>query len=391
MTNRRHIVVVSGGRPDYGLLYWLLDEMRADQTLRVTVVATGMHLSARFGRTVDQIRADGFATVEVPVLEEEDSKLAVAHAVGRGVTGMADALASLRPDIVVVLGDRFEILAATQAALLLDIPIAHLHGGEVTEGAVDDAIRHAITKMAHLHFPATEAYAQRIVRMGESPDRVFTVGALGVEAVERLQPFSDDQLAADLGAALTDTTFLVTYHPVTLRKGNEIAAIKALVTALEHFPQARIVITGVNADAGHEVIDHSLRAFASANPGRVSLHAALGQRRYLSVMRRAAVVIGNSSSGLIEAPAVGVPTIDIGDRQAGRLRAETIIHCGETADEITQAIRQAMDPSFHAAMHDTVPPYGGGGVAARIRKVLASIDLRNLTRKRFFDGDAPCP
>ncbi|CAA7622612.1 UDP-N-acetylglucosamine 2-epimerase [Magnetospirillum sp. LM-5] len=386
MTSTRHVAVVTGARADYGLLRPVMDAVRAHPGLDLSVIATGAHLDHRFGHTVDQITADGFSVTSVPMLEPDDSVLAMARAVGRGTIGMAEALAALRPDLVVVLGDRFEILAAAQAALLLAIPLAHLHGGEVTEGAVDESIRHAITKMASLHFAAAEPYARRIRQMGENPAFIFTVGAPGVDSALALDPLPDAVLDQDLGVALRSPTFLVTYHPVTRRDGDEGAAIDHLLAALDGFPQARIVITGVNADAGHQVVSRRLAAFAAARPERVSLHDTLGQRRYLSVMRRASLVIGNSSSGLIEAPALKVPTIDIGDRQAGRLRAQSVIHCDDLdATAIAAAIEQGLSPAFRATLDAMQPPYGGGDVGRTVADILAGIDIAQLRRKPFFD------
>ncbi len=386
MTPTRHVAVVTGARADYGLLRPVMDAVRARPDLRLSVIATGPHLDHRYGHTVDQIVADGFSVASVPTLESDDTPLAMARAVGRGTIGIAEVLAALRPDLVVVLGDRFEILAAAQAALLLAIPLAHLHGGEVTEGAVDESIRHAITKMASLHFAAAEPYARRIRQMGENPACVFAVGAPGVDSALALAPLSDATLARDLGLPLTDPLFLVTYHPVTRRDGDESAAIDHLLAALDRFPLARIVITGVNADAGHQVILRRLTAFTAARPERVTLHDSLGQRRYLSVMRRASLVIGNSSSGLIEAPALKVPTIDIGDRQAGRLRAASVIHCGDQdTAAIVAAIAQGLDPAFRATLDTLQPPYGGGNVGAAVAEILAGIDIASLRRKPFFD------
>lgn len=379
--SRRRIAIITGSRAEYGLLSWLMKDIKADLALELVVIATGMHLSARFGDTIAEIRADGFDPIAVPCLEDCDDRLAVARSTARAVSGLAEALAQAAPDVVVVLGDRFEILAAAQAALLLGIPLAHLHGGELTEGAVDESIRHAITKMASLHFAAAEPYAQRIRQMGEPPERVFTVGAPGVDAVHRLDPLSSEQLGLELGHPL----FLVTYHPVTLHQGDEGAAVDALTSALDAFPAARVVITGVNADAGHQAVAERLGAWVEVNGARASLHASLGHRRYLSVLAKADCVIGNSSSGLIEAPAAGVPTVNIGDRQKGRLCAASVVNCGERADDIQAAIEKAIDPAFRRSFAGICPPYGGGDASARILAVLKAVDFCPLIRKPFHD------
>lgn len=386
MSAARRVCVVTGSRADYGLLSVLLRQIKSDPAFALQIVATGAHLSPRFGMTVREIEADGFtvdARVEIGV--EDDTPLAAAEAAGRAAAGVARELARLAPDLIVFLGDRYEILAAAQAALLLGVPIAHIHGGEITEGAMDDSIRHAITKMAALHFPAAEPYARRIIQMGEDPERVFTVGALGVEAALSLPALPADQLDRDLGLPLRDPVLLVTYHPVTLRKGGEGPAVDALLEALDEFPKARIVITGVNADPGHAAISARFSAYAANKPDRASVHESLGQRRYLSVMRRAAAVIGNSSSGIIEAPALGVPTVNIGDRQKGRLKAPSVIDCGETANGIADAVARAIAPQFHARIAGQAPPYGGGGTAAKIAAVLKGVDLSRLGAKRFHD------
>lgn len=382
---RRHIAIVTGSRADYGLLSGLAREIAADPDCRLTVVATGTHLSARFGMTVDEIRRDGFDPVAVPCLDDGDSRLDMALASARALAGLAEALAQAAPELVVVLGDRFEILAAAQAALLLGIPLAHLHGGEVTEGAVDESIRHANTKMASLHFVAAAPYARRVVRMGEPPDRVFTVGAPGVDAVAE----ADATLADSLQPPLRPPVFLVTYHPVTLRQDSEAVAVAALLRALDAFPQARVVVTGVNADAGNRQVAALMDQWVAANCDRASLHVSLGQRRYLAAMKRSACVIGNSSSGLIEAPAAGVPTVNIGDRQAGRLRGPSVIDCAEDTAAIVSAIARALDPDFRRLAFSTAPPYGGGGVARAVLDVLKRVDPAALTRKPFHDGTDP--
>jgi UDP-hydrolysing UDP-N-acetyl-D-glucosamine 2-epimerase len=383
---KRRICLVTGSRAEWGLLSGLAREIAGDPGLELQLIATGSHLDPRFGKTAEEIRAQGFTIdAEVPLDLKDDSKTAIAQAMGAALGGLAQAYARLAPDIVALLGDRYEIFAAASAALLLGIPVAHIHGGESTEGAVDDQLRHAITKMSHLHFAAAAPYAQRIVQMGEEPWRVHVVGAPGVDAA--LSPALPDAvtLERDLGQPMTHPLLLVTYHPVTLRQGGEGQAVDALLAALDEFPQARIVITGANADPGREEIALRLEAFAKARAPRVSLHASLGQARYLGVMKLADAVIGNSSSGIIEAPALGVPTVDIGSRQGGRLKASSVISCGEGKDEIARAISQALDPAFRASIAHQNPPYGGGGAAGRMKDILASPDLKLGTSKRFHD------
>lgn len=393
----RTICVITGSRAEYGLLRWLLEALRDKPQVRLQLAVTGMHLEPRFGDTWREIEADGFAIdARVPMALAGDSPADVAAAMGRVTQGMGQALTRLKPDLMVVLGDRFEILAAVQAAMLARLPVAHLHGGELTEGAMDDAFRHAITKMSHLHFTAAEDYARRVIQMGEQPARVFVVGALGLEAVTRTDFMTRTALGEDLGRAFDTAVgqplLLVTYHPATLghrttddgAEETPEAGAAAMLAALTDLPAARIVFTGVNADPGHAAVDRLIAGFVAAHPQRASLHASLGQRRYLSLMRIADAVIGNSSSGLYEAPALGVPTVNIGPRQAGRLRGPSVIDCGETAEAIGAALHLALDPAFRTGLRTGDSPYGGGA-ATRIADVLARVPLAGLIHKRFHD------
>lgn len=379
------ICVVTGSRADYGLLIGLMREILAEPAMKLQVVATGTHLSNRFGRTVDVIRADGFVVdAEVPLALDDDSGESMAAATGQALSGMASAFAALDPEVVVVLGDRYEIFAAAAAALLMNIPIAHIHGGELTLGAVDDSLRHAITKMASLHFVAADDYARRVIQMGEPTERVFDVGAPGIDQLRTVTFMDAQSLGHDLGLPLFDPLLLVTYHPVTKRGGDEGTALDELLAAFEYFPDARIVITGVNADAGNRVVFQRLEDFAKRHDDRVSLHASLGQTRYLSVMRLAKAVVGNSSSGIIEAPALGVPTVNIGARQEGRLKAYSIIDCKEEAASIRQAILKALDPAFRASVAGQPLPYGHGGAAKLMKDVLKSLSASQLREPKVF-------
>jgi UDP-hydrolysing UDP-N-acetyl-D-glucosamine 2-epimerase len=382
----RTICVVTGARSEYGLLYWLLKEIEADPDLALQLVATGMHLAPRFGLTWRAIENDGFKIDEkVDVDLGDDSARGVARSLGLGTIGMAKAFERLKPDIVVVHGDRFEVLAAAQAALLALLPVAHIRGGELTEGALDDAMRHAITKMAHLHFTASAAYSTRVIQLGEDPDRVFTVGALGLEAIYETPPMSHVELERSLDFPLGETTLLVTYHPATLGQTKPAQAVDELIAALDHFPKATIVFTGVNADPGHDAIANRIRDYTTHRPGPTHYVESLGQPRYLALMRISAVVIGNSSSGIVEAPAVKVPTVNIGERQKGRLRCASVIDCQETRGAIQGAIEKALDPGFRAHLNETVSPYGNGGAAEKIKTVLKQTDLEGIVVKRFFD------
>ena len=386
MAKRRRICVVTGSRAEYGLLHGLLNEIGDEPGLELKLVVTGMHLAPRFGLTVREIEDDGFTIAErVDIGLDGDSAAATARAMGLGVVGLGDAFERIAPDVVVVLGDRFEVLAAAQAALVARIPIAHIHGGELTEGAFDDSMRHAITKMAHLHFVAGPAHGARVAQLGEAPDRIFEVGALGLDNIARLEPLDRAALEAEIDFRLGAGYLLVTYHPVTLSNDGGARAVEELLSALDAFPDRQVLVTGVNADPGHDRIGSRIAEYASARPERTRVCASLGRRLYLSAMKLCAAVIGNSSSGLIEAPAIGVPTVNLGSRQRGRERAPSVIDCAETRDAIAAAIRKALSPEFRTAFRDAPKAYGTPGAAARIVRVLKSHPLDGVLMKRFHD------
>ncbi|MDO8877141.1 MAG: UDP-N-acetylglucosamine 2-epimerase [Pseudolabrys sp.] len=381
---KRKVCVVTGSRAEYGLLYWLLRGIQAEPSLQLQLVVTGMHLSPQFGMTVNQIEADGFAAdAKVDMQLTGDTPKALTRSMGLGLVGLADAFESLQPDIVVVLGDRYEIFAVAQAAMVARIPIAHIHGGELTEGAIDDAIRHAITKMAHLHFVAAEEYRKRVIQLGEAADRVWNVGAPGLDAIRKLTLLDRAALSKELEFDVTRPFFLVTYHPVTLAAADEGA--EPLFRALETFADHVFVITGVNADTGHEGIRQQTVAFAKAYPGRVLVRASLGQLRYLSAMAHADAVIGNSSSGLIEAPALKVPTVNIGERQRGRLRPPSVIDVENDTNEITAAIKKALNPEFRDALRSAESIFGDGFATEKMIEVLRDHPLKGILRKHFHD------
>lgn len=390
MTEARTIAVVTGSRADYGLQYWLIDAIHRDPDLTLQLIVTGSHLADQFGRTVDQIRQDGVPiAAEVPMIAADDSEWAMARSTGASVIGMADALKTLRPDLVMVPGDRFEILAAAQAAMLMGIPVAHLHGGEVTEGAVDESIRHAVSKMSALHFASAEPYRRRLIRMGEQPDRVHVVGAPGLDHFLRTPLPSRDAMLLSVGLDAARPFLLVTYHPATRGDLSPLDAIGQLLNALDRFPNHQLLITKANADAGGRTINAELDRYAGPRAGRVAVVASLGTPRYLSAVTHAAALIGNSSSALIEAPAVNTPTVNIGPRQQGRLRAASVIDCAEDTDAIVAAINQVLRDGFKASAAKSEPPYGKPGDAAgRMLRVLKDVDIRALRVKRFYDGAA---
>ena len=378
----RRICVVTGGRADYGLLHWVMRDIAADPALSLQLIVTGGHLDAAQGMTVGQIEADGFAVdARIPLGSTGDDPVSVARGMAAGLTGVAEALAGLKPDVLLVLGDRFEILAAAQAAMLANIPIAHIGGGDVTEGAFDDAIRHALTKMAHVHLVTSESAARRVAQLGEAADRIHVVGNPGLDWLTRSPRMTDAALEAALGAPLSPRNLLVTFHPVTLAADRGLSQFEALLAALGKQPDdVGVWITRPNADPGHEAFTARLDAWAESR-SNVRVRTSLGPA-YLSLMARVDAVVGNSSSGLAEAPSLGVATVNIGDRQAGRLAGDTVIHCAPEAS----AINAAIDKAIAADMSGATNPYGDGHSAARIVAVLRDLPSREtLLRKRFVD------
>lgn len=383
---KRKICVVTGSRAEYGLLYWLMKEIQDDSALELQVIVTGMHLSPEFGLTWKQVEQDGFIIHrKVEMLLSSDTPVGISKSIGLGVIGFADALECLRPDVLVVLGDRFEIFAACQAAMTHRIPIAHIHGGEITEGAVDDAIRHAITKMSHLHFTATESYRQRVIQLGEQPQRVFNVGAPGLDNIFRLQLLDKPQLEQAIGFKLGKRNLLVTFHPVTLENATAASQFGNLLKALDCFDDSHIIFTLPNADADGRVIIGMIEQYRQRFPERIASFVSLGSLRYLSALKYMDAVIGNSSSGLIEAPAFKIGTINIGDRQKGRLCADSVIHCGPEVDAIVQAFNRLFSEKFQESLKTVENPYGNSGASAKIKELLKSQSLDGLLKKSFYD------
>ncbi|MBL7714984.1 MAG: UDP-N-acetylglucosamine 2-epimerase (hydrolyzing) [Bdellovibrionales bacterium] len=384
--NLRKVCVVTGSRADYGLLQGLLEEIRATQGLDLRVAVTGMHLSPRYGNTFDQIEKDGFQiTHRVDVRLDQDTHLGISRSVGLGVSGFAEVFDKDRPDLVVVLGDRFEILAATQAAMLARIPIAHIHGGEITEGAVDESIRHAITKMANLHFVTADAHRKRVIQMGENPAHVFNTGAPGLDFIRKAKLLSRAEFEAETGFLLGAQNFLVTFHPVTLGTRSSKQSLADLLLALDSFPDAHLIFTRPNADADGRVISEMIDDYVSKAKQRRFVATSLGQIRYLSAMKNVQAVIGNSSSGIIEAPALKVATVNIGDRQKGRLSGPSVIHSADDAASIVKAIQKALSPQFQQQLATVSSLYGDGHASAKICQQIASVHLHDLQRKPFFD------
>jgi UDP-N-acetylglucosamine 2-epimerase (non-hydrolysing)/GDP/UDP-N,N'-diacetylbacillosamine 2-epimerase (hydrolysing) len=385
--NLKKIAVFTGTRAEYGLLYWLMKEIDQDADLELQLIVSGMHLSPEFGHTIDAIQNDGFEVHEkVEMLLSSSTGVGIAKSMGVGVIGFADALARLKPDCLVILGDRFEALAIAQTATVMQIPLAHLHGGELTEGLIDEAIRHAITKMSHLHFTSTDVYRKRVIQLGESPDRVVNVGAPAIENVRRLKLLSKHELEESLNFVLGEKPLLVTYHPVTLQEGGGADSLKNLLSVLEtKVAQHQIIITFPNADTFGRDLIPLLQVFAEKYPKQVLLTQSLGQLRYLSLMKVSGAVVGNSSSGLLEAPAFGIPTVDIGIRQKGRLKPASIIDADDDFESIQGALRRSLSDAHQNLSKEASNPYGDGFVTEKIISILKNTDLHSLLFKKFHD------
>lgn len=382
---KRTICVVTGTRAEYGLMRWVMQAIKDDPALTLQIVATGMHLSPEFGCTYREIENDGFnISRKVEMLTSSDTPVGIAKSMGLGMIGLADALNDLAPDLILVLGDRFEILSAVSAALVARIPVAHLHGGETTEGAFDEALRHSITKMSHLHFVAAEPYRQRVVQLGEGPERVFLVGGLGVDNIKRVELLARAELEAALDMALDLKNLLITFHPVTLEESTAEEQMGELLAALAELRDTRLVFTMPNADTDGRALIRMVEHFVAQRPNARAF-SSLGQLRYFSCMRYFDAVVGNSSSGLAEAPSMGLGTINIGDRQKGRLSATSVIDCPPERGAILGALEELYGPAFQRALPATVNPYGDGGAGERIVNILRDYPLDNILKKTFYD------
>ncbi|WP_223552932.1 MULTISPECIES: UDP-N-acetylglucosamine 2-epimerase [Lysinibacillus] len=381
----RKICVVTGTRAEYGLLYWLLKRIANDSRLELQIVATGMHLSPEFGLTFEQIENDGFIIDEkVEMLLSSDTPTAITKSIGLGVIAFADTFARLNPDILVVLGDRFEIFAAVQAAMIMRIPTAHIHGGELTEGVIDDPIRHSISKMAHLHFTASEEYRNRVIQMGEQPNTVYNVGTLGIEGINNIECLSKEELSKSIGLTL-DKFFLVTLHPTTLQNSTAEMQVQILLKALDNHPKYQVIFTKTNADTDGRIINQYLEEYVKRNQHRTCIYDSLGQLRYLSAIKHCELVIGNSSSGLLEVPFYRQPTINIGLRQRGRLKAESVIDCDFDVNQINCAIKKGLSLEFKEKIKTMPMVYGEGDTSRQIIDILKEVNLDNILIKKFYD------
>lgn len=380
------IAVVTGTRAEFGLLSGLMTLIHDSPTLNLQTIVTGTHLLPEFGHTVDAITGAGFQiAAEVRAITHANTGADVGRQVGAGTSEFTDTFTSLTPDVVVLLGDRYEMLAAAIAAFFLDIPIVHIHGGEVTHGAFDDTIRHALTKFSSVHCVAHVDYATRVIQLGEQPDALHVVGALGVDRLSSTPLKTREQLEQQLGLALRDPLFLVTYHPVTSGESDALAEVSELVAALEGIPEAAVVISMPNADPDHQIIVDVLRSALSRHPERWLFSESLGQVNYWSVMALATAVVGNSSSGILEAPSLQTATVNIGPRQDGRIHSQSVVSCSATEASISAALQRVMAQEFRDALRAVTNPLGGPGAAKRIFGVLEKLSPSNLKVKVFYD------
>lgn len=379
------VCVITGSRAEYGLLRWVMQGIQDDSELTLQVVATGMHLSPEFGLTYQSIEEDGFKIDrKVEMLTSSDTAIGTAKSMGLGLIGFADALSELNPDLVLVLGDRFEIFSAVSAALVARIPVAHLNGGETTEGAFDEAIRHSITKMSHLHFVATENYRQRVIQLGEDPSRVYLVGGTGIDNIKRLKLLERAELERNLNFKFGAKNLLITYHPVTLENATAENQMRELLCALSDLENTQLIFTLPNADADGRLLIKMIDRFVGQCP---NAHAftSLGQLRYLSCVAQVDGVVGNSSSGLTEVPSFGKGTINIGDRQRGRIQAQSVINCEPKKEDIKVALMKLYSKEFQVGIKSVINPYDNGDASKKIISILKKYKKINLLKKSFYD------
>ena len=384
----KRIGIMTGTRAEYGLLKPLMQEINKDNDMELYLIVSGMHLSPEFGMTYQEIEEDGFEiNAKVEMLLSSDSPAGISKSIGLGVIGFADEFQRADLDMLILLGDRYEALSAAICAMVMRIPIAHLHGGELTEGAIDEGIRHSITKMSYLHFTSTEQYRNRVIQLGENPERVFYVGALGVENIKKINLMTKEELERSIHFEIDENTVIVTYHPVTLENNTVEEQFLNLLEVLDRNPKIRMIFTKANADTNGRIVNELIDKYAAQNSERACAFMSLGQKRYLSALKYCRIVIGNSSSGIIEAPSFGKPIINIGDRQKGRICADSVINCGYTQQEIQQAMETALTEEFENKARNCRNPYEKENTAANIISVIKDYLLNDKIKlkKGFYD------
>lgn len=381
----QNICVITGTRAEYGLLRWVMNLIDKEETFNLQIIATGMHLSPEFGLTYKDIEKDGFKiNRKVEMLTSSDTSVGIAKSMGLGLIGFADVLNELKPDLIVVLGDRFEIFSAVSAAMTARIPVAHIHGGETTEGVIDEAIRHSITKMSHLHFVAAKEYYSRVIQLGEQPKNVFLVGGVGVDSIKKINLLKKNELEKSLGIEFSKKNLLITFHPVTLENKTAASQLKELLSAVSDLKDTQLIFTLPNADTDSRELIVLIHKFVSQH-ANAHAYPSLGQLRYLSCIKYMDGVVGNSSSGLLEVPSFKKGTINIGERQRGRLQASSVINCEPIRDSIGNAIKKLYSEQFQKSLKNTVNPYGEGDASEKIVSSIKSVVLDNLVKKSFYD------
>jgi len=379
------LCAVTGTRAEYGLLYWLLKGIERDSELQLQLIVTGMHLSPEFGLTYKEIEKEFTIDKKIEMLLSSDTPIAISKSMGLAQISFAEAYEELKPDLLIVLGDRYEIFAAASAAMIARIPIAHLHGGETTEGAFDEAMRHSITKMSHLHFTGTEEYRRRVIQLGEQPDRVFSVGGMGVENIRRMQLLDKNEFEESISFKLATRNLLVTFHPVTLEETTAEAQFSELLAALDELKDTHLIFTKANSDTAGRVINQMIDDYVSVNSYKAVAFTSLGQLRYLSALQYVDAVVGNSSSGLAEAPSFRIGTINIGDRQKGRIKAVSVIDCEPQQDSVNQALIKLYSVEFQALLLSAKNPYGENCPSNNIIDTIKKTEFKNFIKKEFFD------
>jgi GDP/UDP-N,N'-diacetylbacillosamine 2-epimerase (hydrolysing) len=380
----RKICVITGTRAEYGLLYWLIKEIEEDKDLKLQLIVTGMHLSPEFGLTYKEIEKDFLIDKKIEMLLSSDTSVGISKSMGLAQISFAEAYADLKPDLIVVLGDRFEIFSAVSAAMITKIPVAHLHGGETTEGAFDESIRHSITKISHLHFTATEAYKNRVIQLGEQPSRVFNVGGMGIDNINQLDLLSKSDFEKAVNFSLGEKNILVTFHPVTLEHSTAKIQFQALLDSISKLQNTKVIFTKANSDTDGRVINSMIDSYTAKRDNTIAF-TSMGQLKYLSALQFMDAVVGNSSSGLTEAPSFNIATINIGDRQKGRIKADSIISCPPTQKSIDHSFEKLYSKDFKNIVGNTKNPYGKGGASKEIVKIIKQTNLDGILKKPFYD------
>ncbi len=382
---KRKICVVTGTRAEYGLLYWLMKEIEEDKDLELQLIVTGMHLSPEFGLTYKEIEKDFKIDKKIEMLLSSDTAVGISKSMGLAQISFSEAYEELKPDILVVLGDRYEIFSCVSSAMIARIPTAHLHGGETTEGAFDESIRHSITKMSHLHFTATQEYKNRVIQLGEQPNKVFNVGGLGIDNIKKLELLSKKEFEKSINFKLNKKNIIVTFHPVTLENSTAKKQFQNLLDAINKLEETNIIFTKANSDTDGRIINQMIDEYISANTRKSVAFTSLGQIRYLSALQYVDAMVGNSSSGLAEAPSFKIGTINIGDRQKGRIMAKSIIDCNSDIISIYNAFKELYSKEFQKILVGSENPYGDGGASKKIKDILKINSLDGILKKKFYD------